>query len=359
MGLGITLVLLTLIIIANLLNFVKQILVPVYQVLAGSRAPSVLRTPEERFSSLHLVGYNFKPNYIEFNAGCGIKLPRVHYLDEGPRHGRVILCLHGEPTWSYLYRKMIPPLVEAGYRVVVPDFIGFGKSDKYTSARNYTHEMHTMTLRLLIEELNLQDIVLVCQDWGGLTGLSVVKDCPGLFSCLVLMNTGLPDPALNFDSHGFSLQLVQQGLPFVLWRAIVGLLGTGIPLDIVFKLGFRKQAGVNQEVINGYTAPFPTSLYCGGVASWPLLVPFYKNDPVTCHMWEAKNCLKTWKKPVLLAFSDSDPITKGQEKMFLSLVPSAKNVVIKGAKHFLQETHGVEISNEILKFLSTEKMTSL
>eukprot|EP00088_Acartia_fossae_P002752 TRINITY_DN11134_c0_g1_i2.p1 TRINITY_DN11134_c0_g1~~TRINITY_DN11134_c0_g1_i2.p1 ORF type:complete len:369 (-),score=37.72 TRINITY_DN11134_c0_g1_i2:93-1172(-) len=359
MGIGTALILIFMIIFTNFLNFIKQIVSPFYQMLAGSRVPSVLRTPEDRFNTLHLVGYNYRPNYIELDGGCGVKLPRVHYIDEGPRHGKVILCLHGEPTWSFLYRKMIPSLVEAGYRVVVPDFIGFGKSDKYTSARNYTHELHTMTLRMLIEKLGLQDIVLVCQDWGGLTGLSVVKDCPGLFSSLVIMNTGLPDPILNFDSHGPSLKKIQQILPFTLWRAIVSLFGTWMPIAPVFQFGFRTQEGINEEVINGYTAPFPNSLYCGGVASWPLLVPFYKNDPVTCHMWEAKNCLKTWKKPVLVAFSDSDPISRGQEKTFLNLVPSAKNVVIKGGRHFLQETHGEQISVEIIKFLSGAKLTSI
>merc|ERR1719222_11494 len=205
-----------------------------------------------------------------------------------------------------------------------------------------------MVLRMLIEELNLQDMVLVCQDWGGLTGLSVVKDCPALFSGLVIMNTGLLDAS----------KLNQEYLPFTLWRSLVILLQTWLPISIVFKHAFKNAEAVNEDVINGYLAPFPTSLYCGGVASWPLLVPFYKDDPVTCHMWEAKNCLKTWKKPVLLAFSDSDPISRGQEKVFLSLLPTAKNVVIKGARHFLQETHGVEISNEIIKFLSENKMSS-
>jgi len=358
MGVAPTVILVILILFVNFLNFLKQIFSPLYEILAGSRSPSILRTPEDRFSGLHLVGYNFSPNYVEFNAGCGVKLPRVHYLDEGPRHGKVILCLHGEPTWSFLYRTMIPPLVDAGYRVIVPDFIGFGKSDKYTSPRNYTHEMHTMVLRMLIDDLHLQDIVLVCQDWGGLTGLSVVKDCPHLFSALVVMNTGLPDPILNLD-HGNQLRRLQQALPFTLWRALVTLIGTWFPLSALFKYSFKAHPDVSQEMINGYTAPFPTSLYCGGMASWPLLVPFYKSDPVTCHLWDAQNCLKTWKKPVLIAFGDSDPITRGWDKTFSRLIPHAENVVIKGAKHFLQETHGPEISAEIVTFLSQQKLTSL
>ena len=138
------------------------------------------------------------PN-VSIDAGCGVKLPRVHYVDEGPRGGRVILCLHGEPSWSFLYRKMVPILTEAGYRVIVPDFIGFGKSDKYTNPDNYNHEMHCMTLRKLLDHLDVKDITLVCQDWGGLTGLSVVKDAPDRFSNLVIMNTGLPSPILDLS----------------------------------------------------------------------------------------------------------------------------------------------------------------
>ena len=141
---------------------------------------------------------------LSIDAGCGVLLPRVHYLDEGPRDGNVVLCLHGEPSWSFLYRKMVPLLTGAGYRVIVPDFIGFGKSDKYTSPENYTHELHCLVLRKLLDHLSVRDVTLVCQDWGGLTGLSVVKDCPDLFSSLVIMNTGLPAPVLDLadNNHG-------------------------------------------------------------------------------------------------------------------------------------------------------------
>jgi haloalkane dehalogenase len=281
-----------------------------------------------------------------------------HYLDEGPRDGPVVLCLHGEPTWSFLYRNMIPTLVQDGYRVIVPDFVGFGKSDKYSSPRNYTHEMHTMVLRLLIDQLELKDISLVCQDWGGLTGLSVVKDCPRLFSNLVIMNTGLPDGVINFEKGSPSTVLLR-ALPFLLWRSVVLVLGTWIPLKSVFSHAFKENK-VSPSIIEGYTAPHPSTLYNGGVASWPLLVPLFMDDPVTPHMWEAKNFLKTWKKPVLLMFGDKDAITRGQENMFLGLTPHATFIPIKGAGHFLQETHGEELSTNIHKFIITNnKITKM
>ncbi|KAK8392796.1 hypothetical protein O3P69_014913 [Scylla paramamosain] len=165
----------------------------VMSVLWPVRHPTVVRTPEECFQGLEAMGYNFRPNYVELPVGGGKMLPRVHYIDEGPRDAaETILCLHGEPSWSFLYRHMVPGLVRAGYRVVVPDFIGFGKSDKFTCPESYSHELHCMTLRLLLDHLRLRDITLVCQDWGGLTGLPVVRDCSHLFSRLVIMNTGLP-----------------------------------------------------------------------------------------------------------------------------------------------------------------------
>ena len=160
----------------------------------------------------HFQGYPFESNYVELPAGSGHTLPRVHYIDEGDQDAtEVILCLHGEPSWSFLYRHMIPTLVHAGYRVIAPDFIGFGKSDKYTSMENYSHELHTSTLRLLIEHLELENITLVCQDWGGLTGLSVVKDIPDKFSSLVIMNTGLPTGDMTSDSPGTPvLQIIKK-----------------------------------------------------------------------------------------------------------------------------------------------------
>ena len=185
------------------LNTVKFILSPFFRAIFAARKALTIRTPDSRFAGLEKYGYTFQPNYAELPLGGGITLPRMHYVDEGPKDAQeTVLCLHGEPSWSFLYRKMVPTLVQAGYRVVIPDFIGFGKSDKYTSPANYTHELHTASLRMLIDYLKLTNLTLVCQDWGGLTGLSVVKDIPDTFCSLVIMNTGLPIGDVAGDDMG-------------------------------------------------------------------------------------------------------------------------------------------------------------
>jgi len=348
-----------LVIILILLNLIKYILKPIWRFLLGSRVPVVVRTPEERFENLDKLGYNFQPNYLSIDAGCGVKLPRVHFVDEGPRDGHVILCLHGEPSWSFLYRKMVPILVKAGYRVIVPDFIGFGKSDKYTNPDNYTHELHTMVLRKLLDHLDVTNMTLVCQDWGGLTGLSVVKDAPQRFSDLVIMNTGLPSPVLDLNDDysatpgSVSIPVYKKiigFLPFCLWRTFVLLIGTNLPVTRLFNMMYKGK--VDQAVIDAYGAPFPSRLFKAGAARWPLLVPMLKDDPVTAHLEAARNCLKTWRKPVLVMFGDKDPITKSSEALFLNLVPHHTRMVVEGAGHFLQETHGEILSENIIQFLN-------
>ena len=234
-------------------------------------------------------------------------------------------------------------MVRAGYRVIVPDFIGFGKSDKYTSAENYTHELHTGTVRLLLDHLGIRsNVTLVCQDWGGLTGLSVVKDMPDTFEALVLMN--MPFFWMKRMQDGWSTDL----LPFLVWRHFASLAGSMLPVQFLFKyvLGF------SDEVAHAYDAPFPDSWHRGGVARWPLLVPLYKDDPVTPHMIEAVKCLKSWSKPALVMFSNKDPVTRGIEEQFMKTIPNAMKVNIKGAGHMLQESHGEELASNVVKFLS-------
>lgn len=325
------------------LHLAKYLATPLYRLVAASRVATVVRTPEESFRGLERLGYAFQPNYLSIDAGCGVSLPRVHYLDEGPREGRVVLCLHGEPAWSFLYRKMVPVLVAAGYRVVVPDFIGFGKSDKYTDPSLYTHELHCLVLRNLLDHLRLTEVTLVCQDWGGLTGLSVVKDAPDIFSSLVIMNTGLPT---GFDIFKESRNIAKL-LPFYVWRTSVLLLGTSLPVHALFSRFLRAR---DPAIPAAYAAPFPSSLYKAGAARWPLMVPMLKDDPVAAHMVAARECLARWTKPVLVMFSDSDPITRGQDKVFLGLVAHAKEQVVRGAGHFLQESHGEELARNIIQF---------
>jgi len=323
-------------------NAIKIVAKPIWRNFGiPNPPPLVVRTPDSRFAGLDALGYNFKANYVSFPFGGGVSLPRMHYVDEGPREedGRTILCLHGEPSWSFLYRKMVPILVDAGYRVIVPDFIGFGKSDKYTSADNYTHELHTASIRLLLDHLGVEArVTLICQDWGGLTGLSVVKDMPDTFEALVLMNTGLPNGERD-NTTGL--------VPFMAWRLFDSLFGNRLPVRFLFKQVF----GFSDEVADAYDAPFPDWRYKGGAAQWPLLVPLFRDDAVTPSMNQAIKCLKTWSKPALVMFSDEDPVTRGLDETFMKMIPDAKKIDIRGAGHMLQETHGPELANNVVKFL--------
>lgn len=258
----------------------------------------------------------------------------------GPRDAKeTILCLHGEPSWSFLYRKMVPGLVKAGHRVIAPDFIGFGKSDKYADMEQYTHEMHKMTLRLLLDHLGVKDVTLVCQDWGGLVGLSVVKEMPHVFSRLVIMNTGLP------VGNDFNLK----GLAFLMWRGFARLLGTLLPVYDVFDKALHD---AEKAVLEAYAAPFPSRDYKAGAAQWPLLVPIHTHNPVACDMQATRDFLaSSWKNPALIMFSDRDPITRGHDKNFLKLLPNASTKTIVGAGHFLQEDKGEELATHIISFI--------
>jgi len=293
----------------------------------------VIRTPDERFANL--PGFPFEPHYVEVSG------LRVHYVDEG--EGETVLCLHGEPSWSYLYRKMIPVL-SARHRVVAMDFIGFGRSDKYTEREEYSFRMHRDTLAAFIDKLGLDRITIVVQDWGGLIGLTLVSEMPERFSRLVIMNTGLPTAMGHVDE--------ESARAFLNWRAFAERT-PDLPVGQVIVMGSAHGDRISPEVIAAYDAPFPDVTYKTGAAVWPLLVPISSDYQGAKEMRQARDALSRWDKPALVMFSDSDPIMGGGDVFFRGLIPTAKNepeIVIKDAGHFLQEEKGEEIARNILDF---------
>lgn len=274
------------------------------------------RTPDSRFANL--PDYPFKPHYYTLREGL-----RVHYLDEGPRDATPVLMMHGEPSWSYLYRHMIGPVVEAGYRVLAPDLIGFGKSDKLTDKSAYSYALHVAWMRDWLEAQGLENIVLACQDWGSLVGLRLVAAMPDRFAAVVLSNGGLPagDPAPE---------------AFKKWRAFS-------KMSPVFPIGGILQKATVRELskaeVAAYDAPFPTRGSKAGARIFPSLVPLGENEAVPDQL-EAWKVLETFDKPFTCAFSDQDPITRGGDAKFRDRVPGAKDNplhrTLRG-HHFIQE----------------------
>ena len=290
----------------------------------------VIRTPEERFKDL--PDFPFQPHYLNMDG------LRIHYLDEG--EGQIILCLHGEPSWSYLYRKMIP-ILSSQHRVLAMDFVGFGRSDKFTERSEYSFQMHHDTIINFIRALELEQITLVVQDWGGLLGLTVASEMPELFARLVIMNTGLP----TGDEP--------MGKGFMRWREFASN-SPDLPVGLVIQNGTAERA-LKQEIVAAYESPFPDVSYKAGAMIFPLLVPLSPDDPGAAEMRKAKEVFSRWQKPVLVMFSDKDPITRGGDLFFRSLLPSAKDqpeIVIHDAGHFLQEDKGEQIAQHIVDFIA-------
>lgn len=300
-------------------------------------APEIIRTPEGRF--LHLPEFEYTPNYFQHHQA------RVHFLKEG--NGRPILCLHGEPSWSFLYRKMIPELSKIG-TVYAPDFIGFGKSDKFTKIKDYSFSMHYNMLDDFIKSQGLKDIILVVQDWGGLIGLSYAADHPELFSGLVIMNTGLPTGM----KKGKLFRQLKRALPFLIWQNYARF----VPKLRVSKIVASGCAQwVSDDIKAAYDAPFPDESFKAGARAFPLLVPaISEQHPSAVFTKRAKEKLSQWQKPVLIMFSDKDPITRGQHKMFEGLIPNADpsaTIIVKDAGHFLQEDKGAELAIHISEWM--------
>jgi len=292
----------------------------------------VLRTPDERFTNL--PGYKFAPHYVEVNG------LRMHYVDEGPRAADPVLMLHGEPSWSYLYRKMIPVITAAGHRAIAPDLIGFGRSDKLARREDYSYQMHVDAIAGFIRALDLRNITLVGQDWGGLIGLRVAAEHPERFARIVAANTGLPTGDAPMSEAFMRWQQYSQTVPeFHVGGIIKGACQTELA----------------PEVIAAYNAPFPDDRYKAGARAFPLLVPTKPDDPAAPANRKAWEALSRWEKPFLTAFSDLDPVTRGGDRLFQQRVPGAKgqpHTTITGAGHFLQEDQGEALAEIVVDFVA-------
>jgi haloalkane dehalogenase len=297
---------------------------------------AVLRTPDERFQNL--PGYTFKPNYTMVGAASGQSI-RMHYIDEGPRNSKVILLLHGEPSWSYLYRKMIPPLVAAGYRVIAPDLPGFGRSDKPGALSDYSYSGLTAWVQEFIANLELKNITLFAQDWGGLIGLRVVAFDQPRFERVMISNTGLPDGTEPMPPA------------FLRWNEFVKS-SASLPIGQIIEMATTST--LTPEMIAAYNAPYPDDSFKAGSRALPGLVPLTPDQPEAKINQSAWKALAQFKKPFLTAFGDSDAITRGLEKRFQREVPGAANqphLIIQGGGHFIQEDKGEELAKLLIEFI--------
>ena len=294
----------------------------------STTATEIFRTPDDRFE--RLPGYDFAPHYAEIDG------LRLHYVDEGAREGTPIVCFHGEPTWAYLYRKMLPPLVAAGHRVICPDYAGFGRSDKPTDRGWYSYDGHVELMTALLDRLELRGATVVVQDWGGPIGLRWAVEHEERVERLVVLNTGI------FTGR------VSKG--FLAWRDFAQ---KNPDLPVGFVLQGATKSELAPEVVAAYEAPFPSPESKAGAAQFPLLVPTEEDGPGASQMRAVADALSRWQKPALVAFSDSDPVFPHPKsgQVFCDRIPGARpQVTIAGAAHFLQEDEGEQITDEMLAF---------
>jgi haloalkane dehalogenase len=276
----------------------------------------VLRTPDERFAGIG--DYPFAPHYCQVTPDL-----RLHYVDEGPREAKAVLMLHGEPTWSYLYRKMIPPVAAAGLRVLAPDLIGFGKSDKPSLRSDHSYAAQVGWIGAWIEALDLRDITLVCQDWGSLIGLRLAAEKQDRFARVILSNGGLPEGA-RFSAA------------FNIWRAF-SRLSPWFPIGRIVQGGTKRKLSAAE--VAAYDAPFPSSRFTAAARIYPSLVPVTVDDPAVPDQKRAWAVFEQWTKPFICCFSDGDPITRGGDDQIRERIPGARDQPRLGLRggHFIQE----------------------
>jgi haloalkane dehalogenase len=298
---------------------------------------SVIRTPDSAFADL--PDYPFAPNYVEVEG------LRVHYVDEGPASAAPVLMLHGEPTWSYLYRHMIPLCAAAGHRVIAPDLIGFGRSDKPSDKRAYTYERHVLWTTEFVRMLDLRGITLFCQDWGSLIGLRVAAENEDRFERIVVGNGALP------TADGRSGASVLGALAFLTWRTFATR-SPVLPVGRIVDAGCRRTLSPAER--RAYDAPFSAPRSKAGARAFPKLVPLTPRNPAIPANRAAWDVLERWHKPFLTVFSDGDPITRAAERGFQKRVPGAAGLphARPHAGHFLQEDAGPELAQRINELIA-------
>jgi len=289
----------------------------------------LLRTPDERFADL--PGFDFQPNYLDVDG------VRIHYLDEGPRDAPPVLLMHGEPSWSFLYRKMIPVFTRAGYRALAPDLVGFGRSDKPAAIEDYSYQRHVDWMHGWLDAVDARDLTLVCQDWGSLIGLRLAAEQPDRFARIVVGNGFLPTG--------------DEKVPpvFRVWQAFA----TYSPVFPVAKiLQLATKIRLDKAILDAYRAPFPDKRYLAGARAFPALVPTRPDDPASEANRAAWRVFEQWDKPFHTAFSDGDPITRGADRQLRKRIPGAEGVehtTIRRAGHFLQEDKGEELAEFVVR----------
>ena len=332
----------------------------------------VLRTPDERFQNLK--DYPYEPNYMMIDG------LRIHYLDEGPKDADPIFLLHGEPAWSYLFRKMIPTLTAQGHRVIVPDCVGFGKSDKFISKYDYSYKHHVEVMKELVQKLNLKNVTFFGQDWGGLVGLRVVAELPDRFSHVVVSNTGM------VARSGLTAWLFEKFIQLRVWwigpisfdelmeaaaEALNGNPSTSAGISMFTKwmaysyyaedmdiVGIIRNFGnidLSEEEAYAYEAPYPSGLYKAGAHVWPYLIPTQLTENE--QLW--KDVYEKGEKPFLVAFGEKERITLPMKDDFLNRIPNPTVITLGGASHFVQEEVGPELAQIISDFINGKPVKDL